>query len=101
MRKFALCAAPLAALAFVAQADTADAKTVCKERAEMIQILSRKFNEHQRSFGLQNDRRVLELYASADGTWTAILSMPNGKSCVVAAGEAWTVLPAIPSGEPA
>ena len=71
MRKLALFA-PLAALAFFAPVDTADAKTVCKERGEMIKILSRKFNEHQRSFGLQNDRRVLELYASADGTWTAV-----------------------------
>ena len=100
MRKLALFAS-LAALTLVAQSDSADAKTVCKTRAEMIKILSRKFNEHQRSFGLQNDRRILELYASADGTWTAILSMPNGKSCVVAAGEAWTVLPPIPAGEPA
>ncbi|ORE94336.1 hypothetical protein [Acuticoccus yangtzensis] len=100
MRKLALFA-PLAALAFTAPVTTADAKTVCKQRTEMVQILSRKFNEHQRSFGLQNDRRILELYVSAEGTWTAILSMPNGQSCVVAAGEAFTTLPAIPTGEPA
>ncbi len=100
MRKLAQLA-PLAALALLTPVETVDAKTVCKERAEMINILSRKFNEHQRSFGLQNDKRVLELYASADGSWTAILSMPNGKSCVVAAGEAWTTLPPTPVGEPA
>ena len=82
-------------------ATATQAQPVCKPRAEMIEILARKFREHQRMFGLQNDRRVLELYASADGTWTAILSMPNGTSCVVAAGEAWTVLPPIPAGEPA
>lgn len=107
----------LTALALVAMATTAQAgpvvpvptpkpsllqaRTVCKERAEMVKILQRKFGEVQRSFGLQNDRRVLELYASPDGTWTAILSMPNGKSCVVAAGEAWTVLPPAPVGDPA
>ena len=87
-----MCAVPLGAAA---------AKTVCKPRAEMVEILARKFGEHQRSFGLQNDRRVLELYVSAEGTWTAILTKPNGQSCVVAAGEAFTTLPAIPAGEPA
>lgn len=73
---------------------------VCKDRAEMVDILARKFGEHASAFGLQNDMRMLELYASAEGTWTAILTMPNGKSCVVAAGEAWTVLPPVPVGEP-
>jgi predicted methyltransferase len=96
MTRFALTAAAVLALTA-----PAEAKTVCKPRSEMVQILARNFNEHQRAFGLQNDRRVLELYVSAEGTWTAILSMPNGQSCVVAAGEAFTTLPALPSGEPA
>ncbi|WP_420393645.1 hypothetical protein [Acuticoccus sp.] len=100
MRKLALVAV-LATLPFVAQSQPADASPICKDRADMIRILSKKFGETQRSFGLQNDSRVLELYASSDGTWTAILSLPSGKSCVVAAGEAWTVVPQTLAGEPA
>lgn len=103
MRKTLLTACfALSALAFApADADAAQRKTVCKDRAELIKVLAKKFNETQRSYGLQNDSRVLELYASPDGSWTALLTLPSGRSCVVAAGEAWTILPPAPVGEPA
>ncbi|WMS42124.1 hypothetical protein RDV64_18945 [Acuticoccus sp. MNP-M23] len=90
----------LAAFAFAASPAQAGS-AVCKERTEIIKILANKFSETQRSFGLQGDRRVLELYASPNGSWTAILTMPGGKACVVASGEAWTQLPPGPVGEPA
>ena len=96
------CLASAALGALVAGSDPAEAgQAICKERAELIKILGRKFGETQQSYGLQSDRRVLELYASPSGSWTAILTLPNGKSCVVASGEAWTVLPPEPVGEPA
>jgi hypothetical protein len=76
------------------------AQQVCKKRSELIEVLAKKFGETQQSFGLQNDTRVLEVYASPSGSWTAILTLPNGKSCVVAAGQAWTTLPPAPVGEP-
>ncbi len=104
MRKTVLFAslAPMALAAFSLTAAPAEAgRAVCKDRTEIIKILGNKFNETQRSFGLQGDRRVLELYASPNGTWTAILTMPGGKACVVASGEAWTQLPEGPVGEPA
>jgi len=104
MRKIKLfaCFAPLALGALAGNSDPAAAgSAICKERGEIIKILGRKFGETQQSYGLQSDRRVLELYASPSGSWTAILTLPSGKSCVVASGEAWTVLPPEPAGEPA
>lgn len=105
MRKiqFFACLAALALGAVAIDAAPAEAgRAICKERAEIIKILGNKFGETQQSFGLQNDSRVLELYASpATGTWTAILTLPSGKACVVASGQAWTVLPPTPVGEPA
>jgi len=104
MRKTVLFASlatfALAAVTFAATPAEAG-RAVCKQRTEIIKILGKKFNETQRSFGLQGDRRVLELYASPNGSWTAILTMPGGKSCVVASGESWTQLPPAPVGEPA
>jgi hypothetical protein len=101
MRTLALIAC-VAALTLSAGTKPAEAQRVlCKDRGEIVKILSNRFNETQRSFGLQNDSRVLELYASPDGSWTALLTMPSGKSCVIAAGEAWTTLPPAPPGEPA
>ena len=33
---------------------------------------------------------MLELYASPEtGTWTILVPLPNGLSCLVASGEAW------------
>lgn len=95
----ALILAAGAVLALTATADAAPA--VCKQRSEIIKILDRKFSEKQAAYGLQSDRRVLEVYASPNGSWTAILTMPSGRSCVVASGEAWTQLPPVPVGEPA
>ncbi|MEM0908474.1 MAG: hypothetical protein AAGJ94_13985 [Pseudomonadota bacterium] len=96
------CLATFALGTLVTMTSPADAaRAVCKQRSEIIKILGRKFGETQRSFGLQSDRRVLELYASEGGSWTAILTLPSGKSCVVASGEAWTDVPPLPVGEPA
>lgn len=104
MRKVQLfaCLATLALGALASHIESAEASgTICKERGEIIKILGRKFGETRQSFGLQSDRRVLELYASPTGSWTAILTLPSGKACVVASGEAWTTLPPEPAGEPA
>lgn len=102
MRKLLISALfGFAALGTVAAPAQAESRAVCKDRGELIKVLAKKFGETQRSYGLQNDRRVLELYASPDGSWTALLTLPSGRSCVVAAGEAWTTLPPIPVGEPA
>ena len=76
-------------------------QVVCRDRGALVQTLATRFDETQRMFGLQSDDRVLELYAAPDGSWTAIVTMPSGKSCVVAAGEAWTEVAPQPVGEPA
>jgi predicted methyltransferase len=70
----------------------ASAAQVCKNRKDLIESLAEKFQETQQSFGLQSDMRVLEVYSSHTGSWTAILTRPNGKSCVVASGQAWTTV---------
>ncbi|MBJ3774120.1 hypothetical protein [Acuticoccus mangrovi] len=103
MRKTALLAL-FATVAVASPFDVANAaQTLCKDRKEIVDLLSRRFGETQRSFGLQNDRKVLELYASENGTWTALVTLPSGRSCVVAAGEAWHEVEGEPApvGEPA
>lgn len=62
----------------------------CKPRDQLIALLSNKYKESRRAYGLQNRRQVLELYASEKGTWTAVVTTPDGRSCIVAAGEGWT-----------
>jgi hypothetical protein len=72
----------------------------CKPREDIVKVLSSKYQESRRAYGLSNQMQMLELYASENGTWTAVDTTPDGKSCIVAAGEAWTEQQAIPAGQP-
>jgi hypothetical protein len=56
----------------------------------MVSQLERKYGETRRGAGLQNRGAVTEIFASEKtGTWTIIVTRPDGTSCAVAAGEAW------------
>jgi hypothetical protein len=66
------------------------AQPVCMERAEMLKQLGRNFQERPTAVGMANNGGIIEVLTERRGrTWTVILSMPNGFSCVVAAGHAW------------
>ena len=58
--------------------------TVVKER------LQTRFGEQSVGRGLRNAQAIFEVWANREsGTWTIILTMPNGTSCVMAAGTDW------------
>ena len=90
MKKIALV------LALTLAASTAMAETVCGERDKFIDHLSDNFQEAPAAIGLASNGSVLEVLTSDEsGTWTIIVTKPNGHACVVASGEAWqTVTPA-------
>jgi hypothetical protein len=53
--------------------------------------LAEKFNETVVGLGLgKNQQSVVELYVSDNGSWTILVTMTNGISCIAAAGENWT-----------
>lgn len=86
--------------ATVGTTSEAAAAANCKPREDIVKVLSSKYKESRRAYGLSNQMQMLELYASENGTWTAVVTTPDGKSCIVAAGEAWTEQQAIPAGQP-
>ena len=50
--------------------------------------------------GLASNGGVVELFTASDGaTWTLVLTMPNGLSRLVAAGESWGRLPVTIKGD--
>ena len=78
-----------AAMALSAQAG---AESLCTNRTSVLQQLSNKFSEAPVAAGLANNGGVVEVLSSKTGkTWTIIITMPNGKSCMVAAGEGWEI----------
>ena len=62
---------------------------VCGERAKFLPHLGKNHNESPSAMGVTASGRVIEVLTSSDGTWTIIMTHPNGLTCMVAAGKAW------------
>lgn len=62
---------------------------ICDQREVIVASLSQQYGEAVQSMGLDNGGNLLEIFASDQGSWTAILTTPRGQTCVVAAGEAF------------
>lgn len=61
----------------------------CSERDKLIAHLSKKYGETRQGAGLQSATGLMELYVSEEGSWTLLLTRPDGTSCPVAVGEQW------------
>ena len=70
--------------------DAAAEGRVCAKREKLVAELSKSHGETRQSVGLQRNAGVIETFANTDtGSWTIIVSLPTGVSCLVAAGEAF------------
>lgn len=74
----------------------AQAAANCKDRDSIVEVLSKRYKETRRAYGLSNPMQMIELFASESGTWTALMTTPDGRSCIVASGEAWTEVKSLP-----
>ncbi len=69
---------------------SASAQSVCAAHAEVRRQLGSAYSETQVAIGLASNGGVVEVFSTDDGaSWTIVMTMPTGMSCVVAAGEAW------------
>ena len=67
------------------------AQMVCTERAALVAHLCRAYAETTIGRGIAGNGGVVELLSSPDGeSWTLIITMPNGLSCLLASGENWS-----------
>lgn len=94
---FLIAAVLLAAVPFSALAQ----QSVCGKRGDVLKQLSLRHSETPAAMGLSNTGGILEVLTSpASGSWTIIMTMPNGMSCLVAAGENWeSVAPLFEPGQ--
>ncbi len=94
----------LAAAFLAASVATAQANELknCADRTTVTTRLTDKFGEEFAGGGLRNAESIFEVWMSEDsGTWTIIMTRPDGKSCVMAAGTNWReALPQEPKGIP-
>ena len=92
----------LSALIGLAAATSAAAQQpLCTARSEVLSQLSSQYSETPVAMGIANNGGVLEILSSQKGTsWTIILTMPNGVTCMIAAGENWESLPTMTQLDP-
>ena len=89
--KITAAATALAIAAPALIATDADAQgRVCAKRDKLVAELAKSHGETRQSVGLQRNNGVIETFANVEtGSWTIIVSLPTGVSCLVAAGEAF------------
>lgn len=62
----------------------------CTKRTAVLKQLSKQYSEAPVAMGLANNGGVIELLHSNDrATWTLIITMPDGMTCPIAAGQSW------------
>lgn len=71
-------------------------QTVCAPREIVAQALGREYGEAQVGAGLA-DGNIIELWVNAEtGTFTLLVTRPDGISCMVGAGDSWISRPPPP-----
>ncbi len=79
----------------------ASAQQACVTHEAATKYLEKQFDERAVGRGLANaGKAMLELFVSEAGSWTVVVSEPNGRSCIMASGESWQQLPLL-IGDPA
>lgn len=83
----------------VALGPPAFAQATCLPREHMVDSLSSRFSETLAGGGLQTEHRLIEIWRSADsGSFTILMTRPDGISCVLAAGDNWHDSAPMPAG---
>jgi len=72
----------------------------CANHNQMIGLLSKKYSENPIAMGTVNSDRFMQLFVSAKGTWTILVTKTDGEACIVAAGNNWEKLPTLVEADP-
>jgi len=65
----------------------------CGSRDVIVTQLAEQYGETRQAIGLGADNAVVEVFASrSSGSWTILVTTPQGLSCLVASGQAFEAL---------
>lgn len=87
-----LAALTAAAALFLATTTSAKAQTErnCGQRSAVVKRLAESYGETRQSIGIGSNNAMVEVFASDDtGSWTILVTMPTGLTCLVASGQAF------------
>ena len=86
---------PLFTLSFgfavlIAATQMAQSQGSCAPRDRVLDRLVQTYGETRRGAGLAGAQAMVELFASdSTGTWTVTVTLPDGRTCLVASGTDW------------
>ena len=84
----------LISMAMLFAGSAAAAEIPCGKRDTIVDWLAGKYLEEPVASGISSKGALLEVLSSRDGgTWTILLTAPNGTTCVVDTGQAWQAKP--------
>lgn len=72
----------------------AQEQSPCAERNDVLARLKDQYHERPTGVGITENGAVVELTTSDSGTWTLLVSFPNGRACLMATGDGWEQAPA-------
>lgn len=76
------------------------AQSACGKRVDIVKMLASKYKEAPRVLAISGQSNLLEAYVSPLGSWTILITNPQGLACIVAAGESWENVPLAAVGLP-
>ena len=77
-------------LATTATAQQSAVPATCADRGQALNHLAVKYAEAPVAMGLASNGSVLEILTSRSGeSWSILVTMPNGMTCLIASGENW------------
>lgn len=71
-------------------ATPASAQMVCMESNAIYKRLQNGYGESRTAAGKAHSNAIIEIWSSADGTFTVVVTRPDGVSCLMAVGTEFT-----------
>ncbi len=68
-------------------------RPVCGQRSTFVSQLKDRFAEKPVSVGLASNGVIVEVFAANSGSFSILVTRPEGISCLVTSGENWQDLP--------
>lgn len=96
---FALAAALAALMPFAATAQ----ELPCAPREQVLSAVIDRIGAERLALGRAAEGATIELYATQGGNWTLLLNLPDGRSCLLGAGDGFEATQGLqpPRGAPA
>jgi len=65
------------------------AQPICGARQSLLDNLAKHHGEAPVAIGLAASGQVVEILVGPTGSWSIVVNNPDGRSCLMGAGEGW------------